>query len=277
VPISAPNRWIAEDWEWIQPDPDAMRLDLHPKPRLILYDPLGELYPSVRRYEDEMDLVDANTIDQLVNEVEKLPANAAIVNSTDTAAMWQQIDALKQQLPNTPIIGCAIPSQRHRAWEMEALDYLIKPITRNRLHQALDRVPGTLRHVLLVDDDPDVQSLTARMLLSFAPDLQISAASNGEQALAMMRLAPPDVMLVDIIMPDMDGWQLITLKNEDAQLRDVPVIFISAQDPSAVPICSPAVVVSIDTGLSVRKLLQCAIALSATLMQPDSTPGSAPG
>jgi CheY-like chemotaxis protein len=186
---------------------------------------------------------------------------------------------LKHQIPNTPLIGCALPSQRHRAWEAEALDYLIKPITRDRLHQALDRVPGTVNRVLIVDDDPDVQKLIVRMLHSFAPAMQIATASTGEQALAMLHTSPPDLLMVDIIMQgqEMDGWQLVTQKNADEQLRYIPVIFVSAQDPSAVPIASPAMVVSIDKGLSAGKLLHCALALSSTLLQPDLKPDSMPG
>lgn len=277
IPISAPNRWIAEDWEWVQPNPEATRPDLHPKPRLVIYDPLGEFYPNVSRFADEMDMVDARTTEELISEVEKLPASAAIINSPEPARLWQQVDILKHQLPNTPVIGCAIPSQRHRAWEAEALDYLIKPITRDRLHQALERVPGTVRDMLVVDDDPDVQRLVVRMLHSFAPELQIKTASNGEQALAMMRAAQPDLMMVDIIMQGMDGWRLVTLKNADEQLRNIPVIFVSAQDPSAAPVSSSAMVVSIDRGLSAGKLLHCALALSATLLQPDPGHGSEPG
>ena len=277
IPISAPNRWINEGWEWVQPNPEASRPDLHPKPRLVIYDPLGEFYPSVSRFADEMDLVDARTTDELISEVGKLPASAAIINSSEPAGLWQQVDILKHQLPNTPVIGCAIPSQRRRAWEAEALDYLIKPITRDRLHQALDRVSGTMRNVLVVDDDPDVQKLIVRMLHSFAPELQINTASDGEQALAMMRASQPDLMMVDIIMQGMDGWQLVTLKNTDDQLRNIPVIFVSAQDPSAVPVSSSAMVVSIDKGLSAGRLLHCALALSATLLQPDPGHGSEPG
>ena len=277
VPISAPNRWISEDWEWVQPNPDALRPDLRPKPRLIICDPLGELYPGVSRFADEMDLVDVHSTDELICELAKLPANAAIVNSTEPAGLWSLVGTLKEQLPSTPIIGCAIPSQRNRAWEAEALDYLIKPITRDRLRQALERVPNPVQHILLVDDDPDVQKLIARMLLSFSSEIQVRAASNGAQALAMMRETQPDLVLVDIIMPDMDGWQLINLKNADIHLRDIPVIFVSAQDPSALPVASPAIVVSIDKGLPVGKLLHCALALSATLLQPDPGPGSTPG
>jgi signal transduction histidine kinase/CheY-like chemotaxis protein len=276
-PNAAPNRWIAEDWEWVQPNPEVARPDLRPKPRLVICDPLGEFYPSVSRFADEVDLVEAGTTDQLISQVMSLPATAAIINSPEPNTLWQQINALKHQLPNTPVMGCAIPSQRHRAWEADALDYLIKPITRDRLRQALERAPGPLNRVLLVDDDPDVQKLITRMIRSFAPDIQVTAASNGEQGLALMRTNKPDLVLVDIIMQSMDGWQLIALKNADPGICNIPVIFVSAQDPSAVPIISPAMVVSIDEGLPTSKLLRCALAISATLLQPDAAPGPTPG
>jgi CheY-like chemotaxis protein len=92
-----------------------------------------------------------------------------------------------------------------------------------------------------------------------------------------MRTNKPDLVLVDIIMQSVDGWQLIALKNADPGICNIPVIFVSAQDPSAVPIISPAMVVSIDEGLPTSKLLRCALAISATLLQPDAAPGPTPG
>ena len=85
----------------------------------------------------------------------------------------------------------------------------------------------------------------------------------------MLETEPPDLMLLDILMPDMSGWQVLELKDQDGDLRDIPVLLVSAQDPQEGPVVSGVVVVTMGKGLSVGKLLRCSQALPAILMEPD--------
>jgi class 3 adenylate cyclase len=83
-------------------------------------------------------------------------------------------------------------------------------------------------HILVVDDHP-----TNRLKLSLGLKQQghtVAQAESGRQALEMLRAEPFDLVLLDILMPEMDGYEVLQQMKKDNALRDVPVIIISAQD-----------------------------------------------
>src|SRR5512135_3213819 len=83
-------------------------------------------------------------------------------------------------------------------------------------------------HILVVDDLP-----TNRLKLSLGLRQQghtLKEAENGRQALEMLRAERFDLVLLDILMPEMDGYEVLGVMKQDSVLRNVPVIVISAQD-----------------------------------------------
>ncbi len=70
-------------------------------------------------------------------------------------------------------------------------------------------------------------------------------------------------------MPEMDGWQVLEAKKQDPNLDGIPVILISAEDPSQRPVSAEFILASMKEGLSVSKLLDCSHALSELLRKPD--------
>jgi CheY-like chemotaxis protein len=101
-------------------------------------------------------------------------------------------------------------------------------------------------------------------------------AFDGRQALEILRREQVDVILLDLIMPAMDGFQFLAAKSQEPALRDVPVILISARDPMGHPIVSNALAVTCRGGLSIQQLLACIEAVS-TILSPvgqlvDPTP-----
>jgi YesN/AraC family two-component response regulator len=83
--------------------------------------------------------------------------------------------------------------------------------------------------VLVVDDDPRMHDLYARMLSSLVPDCQIVAAMDGREALEVMDQQRPDLVLLDLVMPRLDGYAVLEAMQEDPRRRDVPVIVLTAQ------------------------------------------------
>jgi CheY-like chemotaxis protein len=90
-------------------------------------------------------------------------------------------------------------------------------------------------------------------------------ATSGPQALDLLRERRPDVMLLDLIMPGMDGFQVLQEKSQDPAIREIPVVIVSATDPSGEPIVSDTLTVTHGGGLSVRNLLACIQAVSEVL------------
>ena len=82
--------------------------------------------------------------------------------------------------------------------------------------------------VLIVDDNRDILRLLSQMLAD--EGYKVQTAANGAQALAAVQGAPPDLILLDIMMPEMDGYEVCQHLKADAETRDIPVIFISAID-----------------------------------------------
>ena len=84
-------------------------------------------------------------------------------------------------------------------------------------------VGGTAR-VLLVEDHLDTRQMYAEFL---GLDFNVVTAADGENALTMMRLQPPDVIVTDLSLPGIDGFELIARVRSDATLRGIPVICLS--------------------------------------------------
>ena len=117
----------------------------------------------------------------------------------------------------------------------------------------------------LVDDRPEALQLFARMLSSAQHRYRILQATNGQRALSLLRERQPDVMLLDLIMPGMDGFPVLREKSRDPAIRQIPVIVISAKDPTGEPIVSDTLTVTRGGGLSVSDLLACIQAVSEVL------------
>jgi CheY-like chemotaxis protein len=130
--------------------------------------------------------------------------------------------------------------------------------------------------VLLVDDKPEVLQLFARMLSSAERGYRVLRATSGRQALDLLRERRPDVMMLDLIMPSMDGFQVLQEKSQDPTIREIPVVVISATDPTGEPIVSDTLTVTHGRGLSVRALMACIQAISEVL-SPSGAPSARSG
>ena len=92
----------------------------------------------------------------------------------------------------------------------------------------------TLGSLLYVDDDPHIREIV-EMSLGLDGALAVSTSPGGEHALASMRNEPPDLVVLDVMMPGMDGPTILKHMREDPGLRHIPVIFMTAKaDPQQV-------------------------------------------
>jgi len=202
------------------------------------------------------------------------PAVQAIVLNdalpTETEA-WQEMLAVLS--PNTPVFtwrAVGIPSPAKR---LGVLDCLIKPVTREALLRAVESVPTPVRTILVVDDRPEVLQLFTRMLTSGANDYHFLRATDGRRALEILRVNRPDLLLLDLIMPDFDGFQVLSAIHQDPTLADLPVITISAQDPVESSVVSDGLTVTRPAGLSKSDLLDAVSCLTEVLSPMWRAPG----
>ncbi len=184
------------------------------------------------------------------------------------------MEAARHRLPDTPIVGYALPVALGHELSAGAFDYLIKPVTRADLRKAIQsagKISGErVRHILVIDDDDDFRHLLSRMLTALDPELLVSTACDGSQALTMLEECAPDLIFLDVSMPKMDGWEVLAFKEQTRDLRHIPVTIISAQDPAALISHSGIILATIGEGIPTSKLVRCVLALSNLLLKPDA-------
>lgn len=85
-----------------------------------------------------------------------------------------------------------------------------------------------LRSVLYVEDEPDIRDIL-QLALSLKGDLQVQTCESGTAALEILRAAPPDLVLLDAMMPQMDGPETLARMRADQNIPKVPVVFVTAK------------------------------------------------
>ncbi len=84
--------------------------------------------------------------------------------------------------------------------------------------------------ILCVDDEPGVIELMTLILRSL--DVEVDGARSGKEALEKMRQQPPDLVLLDIMMPEMDGWEVYKHMRAEEPLKNIPVVIVTARNSS---------------------------------------------
>jgi signal transduction histidine kinase/CheY-like chemotaxis protein/uncharacterized protein (UPF0335 family) len=148
---------------------------------------------------------------------------------------WSVLAPLRQdaELAEIPVIMVTILDEQRRATALGAAGYLTKPIDRHTLQRMIDRFRASARptRILLVEDD-DVQRERVREWLEGQPWI-VQEAANGREALARLQAEKPDVILLDLMMPEMDGFAVVAALQKQPEWRDIPVIVITSLDLDA--------------------------------------------
>ncbi len=146
---------------------------------------------------------------------------------------WSALRDLKSA-PDTrdvPVIVISALDYTEIGLSQGAAEYLVKPFDPDQLLAALRRIGSAPRRdplrVLVVDDDPQLNELLAVMLPQ--PDYAVVSATSGPEALDAIRRDPPDVVILDLLMPVMNGFELLELLRADPATHDLPVIVLTAK------------------------------------------------
>ena len=234
-------------------------------PRFVLLEREDTLLRLFSRYVDGIEITSVQDIEGVMGELSRSPARALLVNAPPFEETPAPMDQLTNLPYDTPAITCWVPGEDEASKRLGVVRYLVKPVTRETLLSTLEELGEDMKSVLLVDDEPEVLQLFARMLSSAERNYRILQATNGQWALSLLRERQPDVMLLDLIMPGVDGFQVLWEKSRDSTIREIPVVVISARDPSGEPIVSDTLTVTRGGGLSVRDILACIQAVSEVL------------
>lgn len=170
-----------------------------------------------------------------VSELLNKSYSAVVLNAVQgDQAWWQAIRVLKANSAtrDLPLLCCAMTEQHGTVLEF---NYLTKPVELADLARVLDQYwlksdPVSAGHtILVVDDDPDTLELHARIIQSYSAGHRVLRARSGREALTILQQQPVDLVLLDLMMPEMNGFTLLQMMREDQRLREIPVIVITGR------------------------------------------------
>ncbi len=149
---------------------------------------------------------------------------------------WDVIQALKAhpETQNIPVIICSIVEDREKGFNLGATDYLVKPILENELVNAVERLnaDGSINDILVIDDDPNDLRLVEKILVNTG-NYQVRLAEGGLKGLTEIRDHPPQAIILDLFMPNLDGFSLLETLRTDPELSQIPVIILSGGELTA--------------------------------------------
>ena len=192
----------------------------------VVLDDDPAVFQLFNRYAKRHRALNAQTVEQAIDMVASLKPTALVIGNE------QAVDTLAAAPPGAPyqtaIIRCPMPSGRRTMQSLGVSDYLVKPVSRDNLSAALRRLDRLPRTALVIDDDPDIVRLYSRMLGEHDSIETVWQAYSGSEGMALMDYEPPDVVILDLLMPDVDGFSVIQWMKADSRLCGVPVILASA-------------------------------------------------
>jgi PAS domain S-box-containing protein len=146
---------------------------------------------------------------------------------------WSVLTALKgdAELADIPVVMVSMLDDQELGLALGAVDFLTKPVDRERLVTLLHKHLKGQSNVLIVEDD-----LTTYHLLSKAiskEGISVSHAANGHTGLAQLEENPPDLILLDLMMPGMDGFEFAATLRQDPRWRSIPILVLTAKDVTA--------------------------------------------
>ena len=214
----------------------------------------------IQRYLDDYRVLAVPSAEQARGLMQDGGVDALLVTSTRPTS---RVQFPQDGQPDAPVIYCALRTTRTLAHEVGVAEYLVKPMVREQLQAALRRLRRRIRRVLVVEDDPDMRRMLARMVRAGSRGREVWESADGQEALKLLRIATPDVVLLDLLMPEMDGYTFLERARSEELLPDVPVVVITAKgyEPEAV-VASELTITRGERGMTVGELAR---ALRASL------------
>ena len=157
---------------------------------------------------------------------------AQVATHHPVAVVWNVTPGERPPAPvlsvPVPLITCSLPSRAWMADAFGALACLNKPINFEQLNQYIDSLG--VENLLVVDDNSGICQLVERSLAARSDSVTVRVAYDGESGLSAMRQQPPDLLLLDLIMPGLNGRQVFDIMQQDETLAQIPVILLTATD-----------------------------------------------
>ena len=182
----------------------------------------------------------------------------------------QLLCRIKAKHSSLSVITMPMPSGRAAIRQRGVYDYLVKPVSREMLNKVLSHFGDALQSIMIIDDNRDIVRLFSQTLRSLNADYTVRSAYSGNEGIAIMREHPPDLLMLDVLMPGMDGFAVIESMQASPQLAAIPIVLISAKgaSESITPDIQGDITLMRHGGYSPIELVTCVQALIDSIRQP---------
>ena len=190
---------------------------------LLVIEPDSLVLRLLQRHLSAYDLIEVKQRNDLQSLIEEHQPIALLVDS------HVPVDFLAPA--HLPILSASLPGSLSSAQTLGIANFLLKPVSREELLDAIATLGHPIQNVLVVDNEIQLVELFSRMLQSAGETYRPIKAFGGQEALERLRNESVDLVLLDLLMPEVDGLVVLRAMKEDTVLSQIPVIVISAQYP----------------------------------------------
>ena len=236
------------------------------RPAILVADPDPRVADLINRHVAVYDVIQVADPEQIDQAIILHHPRAVMVN----VPPGRGSDAGGHSPLAVPFIECSLPSQSWVASDLQVSACLTKPIVASDLLESISQVGGPVRRILIIDDDRGFCHLVERILQTSSHIFDVSLAYDGADGLVAMRRQRPDLVLLDLIMPGVDGFQVLEEMQDDRDLVETPVILLTATSyaEDALARRSNQIVIRRADGLRPAEVLRCLEAVVGVL-EPD--------
>jgi CheY-like chemotaxis protein/anti-sigma regulatory factor (Ser/Thr protein kinase) len=221
----------------VQPGPQLAGEPATGANRVLLIDDDPEMMVLLERNLEgsRWQVIGALSADEGVEKAHELRPDAILLDvmmpETDG---WRTLHRLKSDpaLSRIPVIMHTIVADQALGFSLGATDYLVKPVEREHLLTVLDRLaPVEAGPVLVVDDDENIRDLLETLLSD--EGIPVAVAADGLEALDLIAERAPRLVILDLMMPGLDGFEVLRRLRSDARMRHISVIVVTAKSLTA--------------------------------------------
>lgn len=264
INVPGSRRWVSPFHEYYPRTRPRVANVPHVGRRYVVLESGNTLSRLLNRYGADVDIVSTKTLPDAISLLGEAPAHAFVINSASLPSR-DSILSIPHDLPyDTPLFACWLTND-DSVHQLGIVRYLVKPVNGTTLLDAVRSLSKPVQTIMVADDEPDLLRLFTRILASAPENYRVINASNGLEALTLLRESQPDVLILDLLMPQMSGFDLLKEKEVDPTISAIPVIVVSSRDPSSQPIVSNQLLVARSGGLSMRDLLDSIESLTEVL------------
>ena len=143
---------------------------------------------------------------------------------------WTVLTKLKDdpEVANIPVFVISMVDEENKGYTLGASEYVTKPIDRTRLHILMKKYRWDSGSALVVEDDSGTRKLLCSMLKEYG--LNVQEAGNGKIALERVQEKVPGVIFLDLMMPEMDGFEFIEELKKNPEHRPIPIVVVTSKD-----------------------------------------------